>query len=262
LSYGFGKRKPLTGRVFCGLCGRRYSLDANKGCRCNGNDPRNAVRCPSPKISLKKLTDWVYEAVFTVMMDDEALIRRTAEVHKRWEREQAGIENKLREKEAKVANFDKRRRLLSFQHEQGGLTDDEYLNRLNANDREKTEFIEQLKQLRQFKQLEEPPNPEDIKEALLTISSVWEQLACQLAKALPLVVTSLAKDQEKERQLAKIVEWLDVKSVVYPGDRDGKPKLDIFVGLPIQRQEVSDKVKVSPSLLGYDRRPRLLPGLA
>lgn len=257
LSYGFGKRKPLTGRVSCGLCGRRYSLDASKGCRCNGSDIRNPVRCPAPKIGLRKLTDWVYEAIFTVMMDDEALISRTAEVREQWERETAGIEEKLREKEAQLATFDKRRRHLSWQHERGGLTDDEYLDRLNTNDREKAEFTEQLRQLRKFTPLEEPPKPEDIREALLTVSSVWDKLVCQLAKAVPLVTTALAKGQEQEKQLAKLVEWLDVKAVVYPGDNDEQLKLGIFVNIPIQKQEIGDGVMVSPSSLYYAHRQQL-----
>ena len=34
-SHGFGKRKWLTGRVFCGVCGGRYNLDSKRGCFCN-----------------------------------------------------------------------------------------------------------------------------------------------------------------------------------------------------------------------------------
>ncbi|MCJ7769739.1 MAG: recombinase family protein [Dehalococcoidales bacterium] len=154
LSYGFGKRKPLTGRVFCGLCGRRYNLDANKGCRCNGSDPRNPIKCPAPKVSLKELTDIVYEAIFTAMMDDEALIKRTTELRELWERETAGIKEKLREKDVKLASFDKRRRLLSIQHELGGITSDEYLDRLSTIDKEKGEFTEQQTYLRKFTPME------------------------------------------------------------------------------------------------------------
>jgi site-specific DNA recombinase len=149
-SYGFGKRKPLTGRIFCGLCGRRYSLDAKKGCRCNGSDPRNPAKCPAPKIGLKTLTDCIYEALGLAMMDDEALIKRTAELREKWEKETVEIEGMFRDKKEQLANFDKRRRLLSVQHELGGITDDEYVSRFKAVKREEDEFTEQLTHLKKF----------------------------------------------------------------------------------------------------------------
>lgn len=51
-SYGFGKRKWLTGRVFCGSCGRRYAL-SGRSCRCNGRDA--IEKCPNPTFSLKRI---------------------------------------------------------------------------------------------------------------------------------------------------------------------------------------------------------------
>lgn len=246
-SYGFGKRKPLTGRIFCGLCGRRYSLEASKGCRCNGADPRNPVKCHAPKVGLKLLTDYVYEALGRVIMDDEALITRTAELREQWERETAGIEEKLREKEAQLATFNRRRRLLSIQHELGGITDDEYTSRLKAIKREEAEFTEQLAQLSRFTPAEEPPKPEDVREALLSVSSDYWVL-CQLGKAMPLIMAALAKDEEREKQIQQLVEKLDIKVIVYPGDGKQQFKLDVLANIPIQKQEVREGVMVSPSL--------------
>jgi hypothetical protein len=264
LSHGFGKRKPVTGRVFCGLCGRRYSLNNKKGCRCNGADPCNPVKCPAPIIGLKTLTECIYEALGIVMMDDEALIRRTAELRGQWERETAGVENKLREREAHLATFDKRRRLLSVQHELGGITDDEYQDRLKAVERERTEFAEQMDQLRRFTPAEEPPKPEVVREALRSVSSDWGKLFCQLAKGLPLIGMALAKGEERDRQIEQLMEKLDIKVTVCPGEDIKHPfTLDVSANIPIQRQEVREGVTmVLPSSLRCARRRQPLPETA
>ncbi len=246
LSHGFGKRKPETGRVFCGLCGRRYSLQARKGCRCNGSDPRNPVKCSAPKVGLKKLVESIYQAAFTAIMDNEAMIKRTAELREQWERETAGIEEKRCDKERQLATYDQRRRLLSYQHESGGLTDPEYLSRLEAIEKEKIEFTWQIAQISKFTPAEEPPKPEDVREALASIPSVWGRLLCQLGKAMPVVGIALAKGEEQEKKLDELYEWLDLKAIVYPGD-NGRFKLDVFVNIPIQRKEACEKVMVSPS---------------
>jgi site-specific DNA recombinase len=261
-SYGFGKRKPLTGRVICGLCGRRYNLDANKGCRCNGSDPRNPIKCLSPKVNLGKLTNLIYEAIFTVMMDDEVFIRKTEEVHEQWQRETAEIERKVGDKEAQLAVSEKRRRLLSFQHEMGGVTNEEYVDRLKDIAKERAELTEQIAQLRQFTPAEEPPNSEDVRKALRSVSSAWEKVVCQLAKGVPLLQIALAKDQEKDQQLEQLLDKLNVKAVVYPSDSKERFKLDVLVNIPIQKQKVSDKVIVSPLSLSCARPPPLPPGLA
>ncbi len=261
LSHGFGRRKPETGRIFCGLCGRRYNLDSRKGCRCNGSDPRNPIKCPAPKLGLKKLVESIYQAVFTTFMDDETLLRRTAELRERWEKETAGIEEKLRDKEERLATFDQRRRLLSFQHESGGLTDDEYVDRLEAIEKEKVDFTGQMAQLSRFTPAEEPPRPEDVRQALVSTSSVWGNLLCKVVKAAPFIPIALTKGEEQEKKLDELYEWLDLKAIVYPGD-NGRFKLDVFVNIPIQRKEACEKVMVSPSSLYYARQRQPPPGLA
>ena len=46
-SYGFGKRKWLTSRVICGICGRRYNLRIKHGCACIRSDFTRAYPpCP------------------------------------------------------------------------------------------------------------------------------------------------------------------------------------------------------------------------
>lgn len=246
LGYGFGRCKLLTGRIFCGLCGRRYSLQARKGCRCGGGDARNPVICPAPKIGFKELTDCVYAAVFAATMDDEALIRRTGEVWKHWEVGMAGIASKLHEKDRQLATFDRRRGLLSFQHESGGLTDKEYLSKLEAIKKGKIEVLEQLERLSRFTMAEEPPRPEEVRKTLANASSVWDSLLWKVVKAMPLVKIDLVKGEERQKQLDELYEWLGLKAMVYPDDNVGF-KLDIFVNIPIQRAEACEKVMVSPS---------------
>ena len=247
LSYGFGRRKPLTSRVFCGLCGRRYSLDANKGCRCNGSDPRNPTACCAPKVGLKKLTDCVFEALAWILSDNEALLERTTEVREQWERQAAEIEEKRREKETRLAKFDQRRRLLSIQHELGGLTNDEYQDRLKDIKEEKAQLTEQIEQLASFTSAEEPPRPEDVREAIQALSSVREQIALMFLKALPLIKVALTKGDEQQKQIQELVEKLDIKVVINPGENGQQFKLDVLTNIPIKKQEVSNTVTVSPS---------------
>ena len=121
-------------------------------------------------------------------------------------------------------------------------------SRLKAIRREEAEFTEQLAQLSRFTPAEEPPKPEDVRQALCSVSSDWGKLLCQLGKAMPLVTATLAKGEEREKQIQQLVEKLDIKAIVYPGDGKQQFKLDVLANIPIEKQEVRDGVMVFTSL--------------
>lgn len=180
------------------------------------------------------------------MADDEALVRRVEQQRRQWEGETAEIRAMLREKESKLAVYDRRRRLLSLQHEVGGLTDDEYLERLRVMKREEEEFKEQLGYLRRFTTADEPPSPQQIRKALATISTNWERAFCKLAKIVPLLPLALAKDNKQQELLQQLLDQLDVKIIVCAGNKKQRFRLNIFTNIPIKNQEVGDRVMMSP----------------
>jgi hypothetical protein len=83
-----------------------------------------------------------------------------------------------------------------------------------------------------------------------------------LAKAVPVVKVVLAKGEEQDKLIEELVEKLDIKVIVYPGDGEQQFKLDILVSIPIKKQEVREYVMVSQSSLYCARRLPPLPWLA
>ena len=60
-SFGFGKRKWLTSRVICGICGRRYALATKNSCICFRSDPMVAQPpCHNIRISWRRLSAAVW----------------------------------------------------------------------------------------------------------------------------------------------------------------------------------------------------------
>ncbi len=251
-SLGFGKRKWLTGRVICGICGRHYSLDARKGCYCGANDPRSPTHCDSPKATWKQLQSEVLELVSQTLLDPWRLVFTVVEQRQRWELQQEELAKKRQAMETSLDEFNKRRRLLSFQHEHQGLTDDEYLSRLRSLEREEASTLDTINRLSEF---EEPPMDLAGFEAGMGIRSVDDAwvffLFCSaLQKAMgPLLVS---QDDEHKGQLA---ETLDLKAVVYAGHDSAESfRLEVLMRLPLEEDSCeflskAEKVRVSSSMV-------------
>ncbi|MBA7481030.1 hypothetical protein ES707_16498 [subsurface metagenome] len=251
-SLGFGKRKWLTGRVVCGVCGRRYSLDAKKGCYCGANDPRAPTHCDSPRAGWKQLQDKALELVSHTIFNPWTIVFRVVEQRKRWESQQEELAIKREGIEASLSEFSKRRRLLSFQHEHKGLTDDEYLVRLQSLQREEASVVDTIKRM---SELEEPPVDLPGFEAAIGIHSVddgWGffQFFFALQKIMgPLIASQSNEDKEK------LAEALDLKAVVYPGHDSAEPfRLEVMMRLPLEEDSCQflskpQKVTVSSTMV-------------
>ena len=149
---GFGRRRWLSGRVF-GECGHVFSLNEKRGARCRGNDPLlpEERRCGDRRLGLKTLEDTVLKTLMEVLVDPEririALIRQHAynEVDRYRVLEQGdAIGRQLEE-------IDRRRRLLSVQHEAGVINDAELKARyatLGEERRRAAHALEELEALR------------------------------------------------------------------------------------------------------------------
>jgi hypothetical protein len=252
-SLGFGKRKWMTGRVVCGICGRKWSLDARKGCHCGANDPRSPTHCDSPKATWKQLQGEIVTLVSKTLFHPFTPVQLLIDKHKRWEAQKEEVAQRKAELEPNLVEFTRRRRLLSFQHEHGGLTDDEYLSRLRSLEREEASVLDTIKRM---SELEKPPidllegrSMEDVIAYLQYCFALQEAFGPVLASA----------DEECKGMLA---EFLDLKAVVYAGRNASKPfRVELLMKLPLEEDSsqfitkmtnVSGRpatVKVSPSMV-------------
>jgi len=231
-SYGFGKRTWLTGRVFCGLCGRRYNLNARKGCYCNGSDKRNPAKCPAPSIGLMELTRLSYGTMILAFTEPKLFVERMKLVVEGWESEANEVKEMHERKKNRQHERDKRRRLLSFQHEMGGLTDEEYVQRLNDIDKGAGNEVDDLAVFSE----PEAPKFEEVMEVYnrlqaFTLGQNFDQLlvnpqdksADELAEAVGLKVIIGKPKAAEHKYSALVLMDLPIPNTQYPFPSDEQP---------------------------------------
>ena len=225
-SYGFGKRKWLTGRVFCGTCGRRYALDERKGCYCNANVSTSPVKCHSPKVGLKELSALAYGSVITALSEPEAVIEKARIAHDAWEREKEDFEKFRTIRQDSERQKEMRRRALSIQHEMGGITDEEYQERLNQIRKEADHELN-IDQSTFFK--EEPPTPEQIKQTYNRLIA-YKPLRLHFREVIRNPQDKLADELAGSLGLKVIIEQ--------PKRPDHKFSARVLLNLPIIEEEI------------------------
>ena len=225
-SYGFGKRKWLTGRVFCGTCGRRYALDEKKGCYCNANVSTSAVRCHSPKVSLKELSALVYGSLITALSEPEVVIKKARIAHDAWQREKEEFEKFRAIRQDSKQQKEMRRRALSVQHEMGGITDEEYQKRLDQI-RKEAEHELDIDRSTFFK--EEPPTPEQIKQTYSRLREL-KPLRLHFSEVLRNPQDKLADDLADSLGLKVIIEQ--------PERADHKFSARVLLNLPVTEEAI------------------------
>jgi len=216
-SLGFGRRKWLTGRVFCSLCGRRWVMDSSKKrCSCRGADRHYYVPpCMAPRISYKTLESQVWRALVEAWTSDDVLVQAAAEQRKAWLSQRESGQSRRQELESATEELGKRRRQLSFQHEHRGLSDKEYIERLNDILGQEEEINRQVEDLILFDESKEPPDPELVRSTLAMTSR------------FPIIL--LAKDEEK----SDMADELGLRVVVHPSDESPGWRLDVRFDLPL-----------------------------
>ena len=160
---GWGRRHLLTGRVF-GECGRRYSLDRKKGAYCGGDDSRRAHRCGDPRLGVRKLESAVYGALDEVMSDPTAIRNFVTKATERWQSLASNLEEQRRAYRRRLSEIGKQRRLLSFQHQNGIITDGELIERVRASKVEGAEIENLLGDLDKFAVTAPPDDIETLLE--------------------------------------------------------------------------------------------------
>jgi site-specific DNA recombinase len=224
LSYGAGKRMWITGRVFCSICGRRYVLDGRKGCHCNGNDNRVPNRCNSPKIPLHELNALAYGAMSFALIEPDAVIEQARKTHEAWQKEKHEWEGLQQQAKSIWELRDKRRKLLSFQHENGGLSNAEYIQRLEVLKKEEQDDLA----LALFSE-PEPLTPEQASEAYDIIKAY---------KPLRLHFDEVLRDP-RDKFADELAEKVGLKVYIAHPESDGqKYSAYVSVNLPIPQRRL------------------------
>jgi DNA invertase Pin-like site-specific DNA recombinase len=96
-SFGFGKRKWLTSRVICGLCGHRYKTRKKHGCACLRSDPMWAKPpCLNVKISSPRLDDSVWHLFVECLTSYDALELAVKDKRRAWRVQKLKIERQVK----------------------------------------------------------------------------------------------------------------------------------------------------------------------
>lgn len=225
-SFGFGKRKWLTGRVICGLCKtRKYSLQEKRHCHCTRSEPLEAnPPCPSPKIRWHKLSDRVWNLFIANLMHSDMLLLAVVGKRKEWEQQSASIDSQIKEIEKQVSRLQEKRRLYSWQHAEGIITNSELLEINKGMQAEVSLLDKQLSNLRQFLSKPLPPSPEEVRKWL----EWW-----------PAVVAANyqdAGDNIKE----KFAEVFDITVTIFPGDSLESYRLQLQANIPLEIQGLTE----------------------
>lgn len=254
-SLGFGKRVWLTSRVFCGVCGCHYNLDSKKGCYCNKSDKRSPVKCPAPKVGLMELSALAYGTMITALSEPETVIKQARVAHENWEKQKAIFELLSGTKERYHIENEKRRRQLSVQHEYGGITDEEYLRRLNDMRCEEPTIVDEFTE-------PEPLTPEQVKET-------YDRLS--IFKPLRLRFKDVLKNPRDE-MADELAEKVGLKVIVgKPVNEGEKFSVQVKMNLPLEDETIAFPDELEPVASGnvvfsssrrYEHPPPLLPAPA
>jgi DNA invertase Pin-like site-specific DNA recombinase len=203
-SYGFKKRKWLTGRVICGLCKtRKYSLQIKRYCHCTRSEPLEAnPPCPNARIRWQKLSERVWILLMSNLMNLDVLLLAVVAKQRDWESKRIGIERQLQEIEVLADKLHQQRRLFSWQHAQGVISDKELLDTTKDIQARAGLLEKQLNNLQQFLKEPAPPDPAKIKEWMrwwpaaiaVNYETASDDVKEKLAEALGLTVTVFPAD--------------------------------------------------------------------
>jgi len=229
-SFGFGKRKWLTSRVTCGLCGHRYNLRRKNGCACLRSDPVMAQpSCRNIKIPWHKLSFTAWDIFIQCMTSFEALELCVKDKRRAWKAQKVKIERQVKILEEQVSRLQQKRRQYSWQQAEGIITEEELRTAYKQIQSEEIIINEQLARLEKFKH---EPAPLDV----ATFKKIAEYWTCDIASD-----SYNSPDDVK----ARFAEMFDLQVTIHPDNtsQDGY-HLNLSANIPLEME--GDK----PS--GYD----------
>jgi len=218
-SQGFGKRKWLTGRVICGICGRHYHLRIKAGCCCSrGNPLETQPPCAAPRIAWNKLSDRTWMLLMVNLVHVETLFPQLEKRRLEWQEQRADIDKQIEDLRNQTSKLHEKRRLLSWQHSERVINDEELLNAMKGI-RAQAELLEKrLSDLERFLHEPAPPDP-----AMLG-PKLKETMSCLIAMQY-----ETATDETKD----KLAELYDLKVTVFPGDSPRSYRLQLTASIPL-----------------------------
>ena len=220
-SYGFGKKKWLTSRVICGLCGRKYNLRRKHGCACIRSDPMRArPPCPNVKIPWRRLSFNVWNTFVECITTLEALELAVKDKRRAWKAQKAKIERQVRDLREQVSRLQQKRRQYSWQQAEGIITEEELLAAYRQIRSEESILNAQLGRLEEFRG---EPVPAD----WATFKKLAEYWGGEIADEL-----YDAPDDVR----ARFAELFDLYATVHPDSCQDGYHVDLSANIPLEME--------------------------
>ena len=220
-SHGFGKRKWLSSRVTCGICGRKYNLRKKHGCACLRSDPMKAnPPCPNVKVSWRRLSFLVWEIFVQCITSFEALELAVKDKRQAWKAQKASMERQVRGLQEHIDRLQQKKRLYSWQQAEGIITDQELLTMHRQLKSEESRLNEQVVRLKAFRDEPSPPDMTTFKR----LSEYWSgDIAGELWDAT---------DEVK----AKFAELFDLQATLHPENSPDGYHFNLTANVPLEME--------------------------
>jgi len=220
-SFGFGKRKWLTSRVICGVCGRRYALATKHSCICFRSDPMVAQPpCHNIRISWRRLSAAVWDTFIDAMTGFDALELCVRDKWRAWKVQKAQIEQQVKALEEQLRRLEQKRRQYSWQQAEGIINEDELRKVFKQIKSEESVINEQMSRLEQFRR--EP--------AAMDLTTFKK-----LAKFWPIEIISDLRNAPDDVR-ARFAEVFDLHATIRPdGSRNGY-HVDLSANIPLEME--------------------------
>jgi len=221
-SYGFGKRKWLTSRVICGICGRKYNLRIKHGCACLRSDINKAYPpCSSPNITWKRLSYEVWDNFVQCLLGLDTLELMVDDKRHAWEKQKATMGRQIKEVREQLSKLQRKRRQYSWQQAEGVITDEELLAAHKQLRSEEDVLNGQLARLEEFSGEPSPPD----KATFERLANYWRgDLVGEL-------------DHASDELRAKFAEFFDLYITVHPKESSKGYSFDITANIPLDMDD-------------------------
>jgi hypothetical protein len=221
-SYGFGKRKWLTSRVICGICGRKYNLRIKHGCACLRSDINKAYPpCPSPNITWKRLSYDVWDTFVQCLLGLDTLELMVDDKRHAWEKQKASMDRQIKEVREQLGKLQRKRRQYSWQQAEGVITDEELLSAHKQLRSEEDVLNGQLNRLEEFSDEPLPPD----KATFERLANYWRgDLVGEL-------------DHASDELKAKFAEFFDLYITVHPEESSKGYYFNITANIPLDIED-------------------------
>jgi len=225
-SYGWGKRKWLTGRVRCGICGGSYTLElGKKRCHCRRSNAleRLTPPCMAPKISYRKLEAMLWEALIANIIQPEVLKQKVSELRHKWGEERNALHHQLADLGDQIERLKNKNERLLWQHAEGFISDKELKKEYSATYANIKSLEERAMQLRVIAEQPAPPDPEKT------------DILGQIGWSFQWVNTKLSATEEQKAQIA---EAFGLHVTIFPAE-GAQLRLQIGARIPLVASEIT-----------------------